>query len=192
MTNTEAFTIVAGSEIKTIPVICSWCRRIMDTKRWSVLNGEKITPDYGICPDCHRKVRIENDCRTPASASVKTYRIFIVDDEEGFCKMLFDVLHPFGYRMLTCNGGADAVEYYSKLHAAVDLVLLDMKMAEMDGYETFINMKRINPGVKAIIVTGYARDNDIREILAAGALCVMEKPFSPGTLIERIRDVLPP
>jgi len=92
--------------------------------------------------------------------------------------------------MLTCNDGADAVEYCSKLHADIDLVLLDMKMSEMDGYETFINMKRINPAIRAIVVTGYARDNDIRNILAAGALCVMEKPFSPVALMERIRDVM--
>ena len=192
MNDTETFRAVPGSETKTIPVICSWCGKIMDTKKWSVLQGEAIAPDYGICPDCHKKVRIGSGKPAPERGLGKTYRILIVDDEAGFCKMLFEVLHPFGYRLLTCNDGADAVEYYARLHTDIDLVLLDMKMSEMDGYETFMNMKRINPFIRAIVVTGYARDNEIRTMLAVGALCVMEKPFNPVTLIERIRDVLPP
>ncbi|HCE42829.1 MAG TPA: hypothetical protein DET40_04725 [Lentisphaeria bacterium] len=192
MNDTESFSVMLGPEEKTIPVICSWCRNVFDTRKWQIPYGGRITPDYGICLDCLRRVRAESVGRPDPKTSVKTFGILIVDDEGNFCGMLSDMLHPLGYRIIMCGGGEDAVECYSKLYSGIDLVLLDLKMPGMDGYETFLNLKKINPGIKAIVMTGYARDNDVREILAAGALCVMEKPFSPGTLIERIRDVLPP
>ncbi|HBC89262.1 MAG TPA: hypothetical protein DCZ94_20165 [Lentisphaeria bacterium] len=192
MTNTETFSVMLGPEEKTIPVICSWCRSVFDTRRWLIPYGTSITPDYGICQDCLRRVKVESAGSAHPKTSRKTYGILIVDDEGNFCGMLSDTLHPLGYRTITCSGGGDAVEYYSRLSADINLVLLDMKMPDMDGYETFINMKRINPDIKAIVITGFARDSDIRDILAAGALCVLEKPFSPQVLVERIRDILPP
>ncbi|MFZ2654799.1 MAG: response regulator [Victivallales bacterium] len=190
MNDTESFTVMFGPEEKTIPVICSWCRNVFDTRRWQIPYGDRITPDYGICQDCLRRVRVEAVGRPEPQSTVKTYGILIVDDEGNFCGMMSDMLHPLGYRIITCGGGEDAVEYYSKLYADIDLVILDMKMPGMDGYETFLNMKKINPEIKAMVLTGFARDNDIREMLAAGALCVMEKPFNPAILLERIKDIL--
>ncbi|OGV52805.1 MAG: hypothetical protein A2X45_00115 [Lentisphaerae bacterium GWF2_50_93] len=190
MSDTELFCVMLGSEVKTIPVICSWCRNVLDTRRWEIPYGGRITPDYGICSECLRRVKLESIGSADPENSARIQGILIVDDEGNFCGMLSDMLHLQGYRIITCCSGEDAVEYYSRLYTGIDLVLLDMKMPKMDGYEAFINMKRINPDIRAIVITGYARDSDIRDILTAGALCVLEKPFEPLVLIERIRDVL--
>jgi|GEM_PF-5674901 len=191
MPDTESFSVMFGPEEKTIPVICSWCKKVFDTKRWMIPHGKATSPDYGICVSCLDHVK--KSIRTSSNGQMPTRKssILIVDDEGNFCGMLYDLLHPLGYRIIICGGGEDAIEYYAKLHEDIDVVLLDMKMPEINGYTTFVNMKQINPDIKAIVMTGYARDCDIREILAAGALCVLEKPFDPLILMQRIKDVCP-
>ncbi|OGV36964.1 MAG: hypothetical protein A2X48_00330 [Lentisphaerae bacterium GWF2_49_21] len=60
MNNTEKFIVQKGVEHKTIPLICSWCRHIINVKEWEIERDKKISPDFGICPRCLKKISRSN------------------------------------------------------------------------------------------------------------------------------------
>lgn len=80
-------------------------------------------------------------------------RILIIDDEIVFCRHVTDLLHPHGYRVSWSLNGKDGIEKYKKL--VPDMVLLDIVMAGLTGFEVLSRLKEINPGIPIIILTGY-------------------------------------
>ena len=76
------------------------------------------------------------------------------------------------------------------LDAGFDLVLLDMKLPDIDAKEIFFAIKKAHPETKVIIFSGYAIDGPVQEILDAGADGFIQKPFSFPTLSSKLRAVL--
>ena len=103
-------------------------------------------------------------------------RILIVDDEKSVKESTAALLRGKGYKVVTAKDGGEAVEYYAKSWEHIDLVILDMNMPVMNGRDTFVAMRKINPDVKAILATGYSLDNNAQEILDEGALFHIQKP----------------
>ncbi|OGV56932.1 MAG: hypothetical protein A2X45_12755 [Lentisphaerae bacterium GWF2_50_93] len=118
------------------------------------------------------------------------FRILVIDDEDVFCQMLVDVIRSAGYEVAALGNGLEALEYYRENWKDVDLVILDMFMPEMNGHDTFMKMRDINPEARAIIMSGYITDSDVRKMLDAGALHVMQKPFDPLELLQKLKDIL--
>jgi len=80
----------------------------------------------------------------------------VVDDEQTVRDLAARILRTLGCKVTTCNNGAEAVEYYRKAWKQTDLVILDMVMPEMNGRETFLAMRRINPDIRALLSSGYS------------------------------------
>ena len=112
-------------------------------------------------------------------------RILLVDDNEAFLDSTKDVLEDQGYEVVTAVSGEEAVRLFST--HTFDVVLMDIKMPGMNGVESFIEMKRLRPGVKVIMVTAYGVEEMIRQALAEGALAVLHKPLDM-TLFFRTID----
>jgi len=98
----------------------------------------------------------------PALTPIKeSARILVVDDEQTVrdlaARILRRILRTLGCKVTTCNNGAEAVEYYRKAWKQTDLVILDMVMPEMNGRETFLAMRRINPDIRALLSSGYSQ-----------------------------------
>src|SRR4030042_2283519 len=86
-----------------------------------------------------------------------------------------------GYYVTTVSSGEEAVEYFKD--KSPDLVILDMIMSPgMDGCSTYKEMLRFRPGQKAILVSGYAETDRVREAQQLGAKTYIKKPF----LMEKI------
>lgn len=120
------------------------------------------------------------------------FRIMVVDDEaivRSYSKTLFEM---HGHQVTTFANAEEALDFYRENYEDVDLVLLDMIMPRMDGQELFAFLKRINPEVKAILSTGYSVDSKVQEILAAGILDCIQKPFTYEQLQEKIDTLLTP
>jgi DNA-binding NarL/FixJ family response regulator len=73
---------------------------------------------------------------------------------------------------------------------ALDLVALDMIMPEMSGKDTFEQLKKINPEVKILLVSGYRFNQQIDELMDMGCRGFIQKPFDIVQLSQKIRDVL--
>lgn len=106
-----------------------------------------------------------------------TKRILIVDDEEGYRKVLSNSLTDLGYETKAVNNGFEAFEEMKRRKYSI--ILLDVKMPGMDGIELLHRMQqmRFNPNV--VIITAYTTDKDIvQEAVKKGAKKVITKPFS--------------
>jgi len=124
---------------------------------------------------------------TPATGEA---RILLVDDEGPIRLTVPEMLRARGFKVVTCEDGAEAVEYYRKSWQHIDLVILDMTMPVLSGRDAFAAMREINPEIKAILSTGYSLDSRAQEILDEGVLSFIQKPFHIDQLVETVTGVL--
>jgi len=117
-------------------------------------------------------------------------RILLVDDEEMVRNVAAEMLTTLGYKVFTCVNGAEALEYYQQHWQEIDLVILDMIMPKMNGYDTFKGLRDVNPEVLAILATGYSTDGLAQTILAEGCKTVISKPFEYAELSTVVADIL--
>src|SRR4030042_517042 len=88
-------------------------------------------------------------------------RVLVVDDNEEFCQNLADILESRGYEVSTANDGFKAIELVKQ--SGFELVLMDVKMPQMDGVETFKRVKDISPQTAVVMVSAFTVENLIRE-----------------------------
>jgi len=116
--------------------------------------------------------------------------ILLVDDEDMIVEIVGDCLKQLGYQILTAKGGKEAVDTYRKHMDEIDLVLLDMIMPGMSGGETYDRLKEINPGIKALLATGYSLNGQAAEILNRGCNGFIQKPANMQALSKKLREIL--
>jgi PAS domain S-box-containing protein len=116
--------------------------------------------------------------------------ILLVDDEEAPIHVEEMMLKELGYRVLTARSGKEAISLYKENKGGLDLVALDMIMPEMGGRDTYDRLKKIDPDVKVLLVSGYSLNKQVEELLEKGCNGFMQKPFDIIQLSHKIREVL--
>ncbi len=116
-------------------------------------------------------------------------RILLVDDEEVVRNLAERMLTKAGYQVITCADGLEAVQLYRTAINSIDLVLLDMMMPKMNGRDTFAALKKFNPNVKVLIMSGFS-DQDVQEFLREGILGYIAKPFQMRAFLVKVREAL--
>jgi CheY-like chemotaxis protein len=116
--------------------------------------------------------------------------VLYVDDEEGILEIGQSILERLGYKAVCAPDGKTAVDVYRRRHREIDVVILDMIMPDQSGGETFSEMKKINPGVRVILSSGYSLNGRAREILDRGCRGFIQKPFNIKELSHKLRQVL--
>jgi PAS domain S-box-containing protein len=126
-----------------------------------------------------------------ASAVVKgSGTILFVDDDKSVRKSTKEMLIQLGYSVSTCSDGDEAIQHYREFRDQIDLVILDMIMPKMDGWELFRTLRAINPAVKVLIATGYAFGDTTQDLIHAGALAILQKPFKISALSQTVAKAL--
>ena len=118
-------------------------------------------------------------------------RILVVEDQEDNRQILRDLLATAGYDMIEAEDGMQAVAAASEHRP--DLILMDIQLPELDGYEATRRIKA-NPALSAIpiiVVTSYALSGDEEKARAAGCDAYVAKPYSPRALLAKIREYVP-
>jgi DNA-binding response OmpR family regulator len=118
---------------------------------------------------------------------MRMYTILLVDDEKRMLDLLDLYLSPKGYHCVKCESGISAIQYLENNKA--DLVLLDIMMPELDGWETCKRIREFS-NVPIIIVTARDQTLDIVKGLNMGADDYITKPFDESELLARIEAVL--
>jgi two-component system cell cycle sensor histidine kinase/response regulator CckA len=113
-----------------------------------------------------------------------------VDDEDGIRMVAGRILQQLGYQVLSAPSGQKALEIYRQEPESIDLVILDMLMPGMGGAETFQQLKRIDPGVRVLLSSGYSLDGEAQEVMAAGARGFIQKPYRLAALSHKVADIL--
>ncbi len=116
--------------------------------------------------------------------------ILIVDDEAAIRDLARDTLGSFGYKVLSAENGAEAVDIYRERKDEINLVILDMVMPKMGGREAFLKLRELNPDVKALLSTGYSQVGKAQEILDDGVRGFIQKPYQISALLSTVRSVL--
>ncbi len=116
-----------------------------------------------------------------------TKTILVVDDEERLVSLLKAYLSNEGFRIVTAKNGREAL--FQARNEKPDLILLDIMMPEMDGYE-FIRLHRKERETPIILLTAKIEESDKVAGLELGADDYVTKPFSPRELTARVRAVL--
>lgn len=116
--------------------------------------------------------------------------ILVVDDNEMLRVLTVKILSAAGYRVLAAQDGPEAVALFRRHSTAIDLVLLDAVMPDMNGWETFEQMRSVRAGVPAVFMSGHI-EMPVPECAAqAEALPFLSKPYAPRDLIAAIRNAL--
>jgi DNA-binding response OmpR family regulator len=113
--------------------------------------------------------------------------LLIVDDDSELCTMLAEYLGPEGFLTVTAGSGPAGLEQLGR--AAVDLVVLDVMLPELSGFEV---LRRIRATSRVPVVMLTARGEEVDRVvgLEMGADDYLAKPFSPRELVARVRAVL--
>lgn len=114
-------------------------------------------------------------------------RVMLVDDNQDFLDSTKDVLEDKGYEVVTADSGEEAIELLKEQD--FDVVIMDIKMPGMNGVESFIEMKKIRPGVAVILITAYSIDSLIQKALDEGAYSVLKKPLNMNALFTTIDNL---
>lgn len=114
--------------------------------------------------------------------------ILIVDDEEGIRELMAETLRLVGFIPITAGSGPDAL-LQLKNHV-VDLVLLDINMPVMNGFDTLVKMREYDTSIPIIMLSARQEKSDVINGLKIGADDYVAKPFSIEEVVMRINAVL--
>jgi len=116
--------------------------------------------------------------------------VLLVDDEAMIIDVGSRMLDKLGYRVFTARHGREAIEVFKKHKKEIDVVVLDMIMPQMSGGETYDRLRKIRPGVKVLLSSGYSINGQASEILKRGCNGFIQKPFNLQNLSQSLRSIL--
>jgi len=137
-----------------------------------------------------QSVSTNSELITQEKGPVKTKKILIVDDEPFILKSLSFVLMKEGFQIETANNGLEAMEKIQKDRP--DIVFLDIMMPKKNGMEVceWIREDPVLKGIYVIILTAKGQELDREKGFSIGADEYMTKPFSPSSVVKRLKEIL--
>jgi DNA-binding NtrC family response regulator len=117
--------------------------------------------------------------------------VLIVDDEKSLQDLLRATLESRNFKVLTAFDGNEAISIYSEKQNKVDIVLLDMLMPKLDGPSTIPLLKKINPQIKIIGMSGSMLENMSEDtITVMQELPFLQKPFDSEDVVMMVNNVI--
>lgn len=114
----------------------------------------------------------------PSSEREKT--VFVIDDDEIIRLSCEQILHKSGYRVETFGNGYEGIERLKAVKPP--LLVVDIKMPELDGFEVIKIVRKIDPELVIVVITGYATIETAVDAMKMGAYDFLPKPFTPSEL----------
>ncbi len=111
--------------------------------------------------------------------------ILLADDEASVRKLVARVLESADYGVVTAANGQEALAKYRARRPC--LVVLDLKMPDQDGWQTFEEMRRVDPQVPVVVITAWP--NQAEQAARRGMDALLEKPLDMQLLLETIREL---
>jgi PAS domain S-box-containing protein len=116
--------------------------------------------------------------------------VLIVDDEKAVLNTQSEILQSLGYEVITAPGGRMAIEIYKEKKDVINLVVLDMIMAEMTGSAVFDSIRAINPKAKVLLCSGYSLEGQAALIMEKGCNGFLQKPFGAAAFSQKVHEIL--
>jgi two-component system cell cycle sensor histidine kinase/response regulator CckA len=162
----------------------------------------KGTSFHIFLPRHHAELEVAPDVpaaakETPAEAKPRADltgqgTILLVEDEEGLRSLNARGLRSRGYSVIEASNGIEALEALEEKNGAVDLVVSDVVMPEMDGPTLLKAMREKNPDLKIIFVSGYAEDAFEKSLPENQQFAFLPKPFALSALVAKVKETMAP
>jgi PAS domain S-box-containing protein len=128
----------------------------------------------------------------PATPLSRPLRILLVEDESLVREVAEGMLREFGHEVMACADGEAAVASYRASWRELDLVILDMVMPRLNGRDVFRQMRSINPQARILLCSGYSLEREARDLLDAGAVGFLQKPYRMKELARALAEAFAP
>jgi len=119
--------------------------------------------------------------------------ILVVDDDRDVRELVCRMLEQDGYQAVPANGGNEALEQLRLF--SPDLVITDVVMPDMDGFEVLLKLRNLAPKALALVISGGGRiapDIYLETARRLGARAVLRKPFTRAEILDAVHEVLGP
>jgi len=116
--------------------------------------------------------------------------VLVVEDETGIRILVRKILERQGYRVLDAPQADAAIRLCQEFAGQIQLVITDVIMPEMGGREMVQKLLQIRPGIKVLYVSGYTDDEEVQAANLARGSAFLQKPFTLGALLDKVREVL--
>jgi PAS domain S-box-containing protein len=148
--------------------------------------GSCFTVMFPAAPRAMDAAQVPHDIPGPD----RTATILLVDDEEivrGMAKML---LSRHGFKVLVAANGIEAIDLFKRHPADIAAIVIDLSMPGMSGVEALRELRKIRPGVKAIVSSGYTEAETMALFEGQRVSGFIQKPYMPRRLVDKLRSAL--
>ncbi|OGN91115.1 MAG: hypothetical protein A2Z70_00550 [Chloroflexi bacterium RBG_13_48_17] len=143
----------------------------------------------GVCQIIHKPIHIDQLIEL-INKTAGSQPILIVDDDADICDTLTQILELHGYDVLSAGSGEEAVMMTKG--TTFQIAFIDVKLPKIDGLETLLQLKEINPDIIVVMMTGFR--NEVREALdkaqAESAITCLYKPFDPAEAASLVKKII--
>jgi len=128
----------------------------------------------------------------PPGAAVRATggTLLVVDDERLLRETAATLLELHGFTVLTAADGVEAVEVFQRNRERIDAVVLDLSMPRLDGGGAFAELRRIDPAIRVLLMSGFTEDEAMRRFPLQGLAGFLQKPFAMDQLAHKLRLLL--
>lgn len=116
--------------------------------------------------------------------------ILVAEDGEEVRRLIREVLEEYGYSVIEAADGEEAVHTFKAHQGAVQLLILDVIMPKKNGKETYEEIRKLEPGIKALFTSGYTADIIHKKGIMEEELNFIAKPVLPDILLRKVRETL--
>jgi two-component system cell cycle sensor histidine kinase/response regulator CckA len=116
--------------------------------------------------------------------------ILLVEDDEGLRELTRRVLTDRGYRVLEAASGVEGERLCREFDDSIDLLLTDVVMPGLNGKELSHKVQTMRPGIGILYMSGYTDEMILRQGIQEGSANFVQKPFTPSTLTQKVREVM--
>ena len=115
--------------------------------------------------------------------------VLVVEDDVDLADAIAEALELAGHSPTIANSGTEAVEFYSR--RSFDITFMDVQLPYINGVETFLSIRKMDPDARVVMMTGYQIDQLLALATDNGAIKVLRKPFAMETILDTLREVVP-
>jgi two-component system cell cycle sensor histidine kinase/response regulator CckA len=141
-------------------------------------------------PAATRPLDVPSNLGLDAQACRGDEAILVLEDHAEVRGVIVDTLRRHGYAVTAARTSAEAMAIARDRHRPLDLLLTDLVLPDVNGWELAGRILSERPGTPVLYISGYTETSVIGDAVPEGAVAFMQKPFNPGTLLSNVRAVL--
>lgn len=116
--------------------------------------------------------------------------VLVIDDEDTVRQVAQRMLQKMGFEVIIATNGREGLSLFVAHEENIVAVLLDLTMPEMDGTQTFTELRRLKPDLRVLLMSGFNEQEAINRFAGKGLAGFMQKPFRPDVLRDKLKMIL--